>query len=275
MTFILYTVMPTNDIETFQSFCRKYVNKLVKEHFSDIASNDPGTLSLEIPRQAIKRVCLHEDTDPMMLTIGRLLLWWVEAKGLFEDVIYGIPSTDFEITNTYYPQVKLHFREDKYIAANNDRRPARSEVSFRWRENDYSTTNVNSLINQLVDKFARPIMSYKKGRTQYTYVDKSKGYYFQMNTDTEADAKKIIEAAIRIQDDNEPDWENNFREHKDNKNYTTRETIRVMGETLVKPKKRPIANVKFAFVELFIPGKTKPLVILDATGSKVGALRYL
>jgi hypothetical protein len=126
----------SQDIELFQSFIRKYINKVVKEHFKDIQGDTDASLSLGVPRQAIKRVCLHKDSDPIVLTVGRLLIWWVEARGLFEDVIYGIPSTDFEITHTYYPQVKLHFKEDKYEAAANNRRPARSEVSFRWREND-------------------------------------------------------------------------------------------------------------------------------------------
>jgi hypothetical protein len=91
-----------------------------------------------------------------VLTVGRLLIWWVEARGLFDEYIYGIPSTDFEITHTYYPQVKLHFREDKYEASTNSRRPARSEVSFRWREDDYSTANINSLATKVVADFANP-----------------------------------------------------------------------------------------------------------------------
>ncbi len=265
--------MPANDIETFQSFCRKYVNKLVKEHFSDISNDDPGTLSLEIPRQAIKRVCLHQDTDPIMLTIGRLLLWWVEAKGLFDDIIYGIPSTDFEITHTYYPQVKLHFREDKYEAATNNRRPARSEVSFRWRETDYSTTNVNSLANKILNDFARPVFYYRKGRQIWTYWDDKLGYRFTVAANDETNARKIIEQVHRIQDDVEPDWETHLREHKDNKNYGIQETIRVMGETKKKPKKRPIATVHFAYAELFIPGLTQPIILVDRTGTKARAIK--
>lgn len=169
--------------------------------------------------------------------------------------------------------MKLHFREDKYESATNGRRPARSEVSFRWREDDYSTANVNSLATKILNDLARPVVFYKKGRTRYTYVDKALGYYFQVNADTEADAKKVIEATIRIQDDTEPDWENNFKEHKDNKNYTLRETVRVMGELIVKPKKRPIATVKFAYAELFIPGVQKPIILVDGTGIKAGALK--
>ena len=102
--------MASNDIELFQSFCRKFFNRTVNEHFRDVQSTDSDTLSRSVPRQLIKRICLHKDKDPIVLTVGRLLIWWVEARGLFDEYIYGIPSTDFEITHTYYPQVKLHFR---------------------------------------------------------------------------------------------------------------------------------------------------------------------
>lgn len=267
--------MASNDIELIQSFCRRYVNKQVKGHFRDVDGEDDDSLSRSVPRQLIKRICLHKDKDNLTLTVARLLIWWVEAKGLFDEYIYGIPSTDFHISNTIYPQVKIHLREDKVAAASNSRRPARSEVSFRWRETDYSTTNVNQLVTKIVADLVNPLAFYKRGRTLYSYVDKQLGYYFNVTADSEADAKKIIELVIRIQDDTEPDWTKNFKSHPDEKNYSTQETVRVMGETVKKPKKRPIATVKFAYAELFIPGLTKPIILVDRTGTKKGALRYV
>ncbi|MDJ0593445.1 MAG: hypothetical protein QNJ72_26245 [Pleurocapsa sp. MO_226.B13] len=267
--------MSSNDVELFQSFCRRYVNRQVRDHFSDVPGEDDDSLSRAVPRQLIKRLCLHKDRDNLVLTIARLLLWWIEAKGLFDEYIYGIPSTDFHISNTIYPQVKLHFREDKFEAANNTRRPARSEVSFRWREDDYSTTNVNQLVNKIVADFVNPLFFYKKGRTRYTYVDKQLGYYFQINADDETNARKIIEQVIRIQDDTEPDWENKFKTHIDDINYANPGTVRVLGETIRKPKKRPIATVRFAYAELFIPGLIKPIILVDRTGTKANGLRYV
>ena len=265
--------MSRQDVEYFQSFIRRYVNRAVREHFSDVTGDDDDSLSIDVPRQAIKRICLHKDTDPITLTIGRLLIWWIEAKGLFNEVIYGIPSTDFEISNTYYPQVKLHFREDKYRAATNNRRPARSEVSFRWRETNYSTTNVNQLVNKIYADFVSPVFYYERGRTLYTYTDKQLGYQFQVTANSENDAKKIIEQTIRVQDNIEPDWQDKLRVHNDNKNYAIPGTVTVMGDIKQKPKRRPIARVEFKYAELFIPGTTKPIVLVDRTGTKPGALR--
>lgn len=266
--------MARQDVEFFQSFVRRYVNRAIREHFRDIDDISEDSLSVDAPRQATKLLLLHKDTDPMMLTVGRLLFWWFETKGLLDDYIYGIPSTDFEISNTYYPQVKLHFREDKYIASNNNRRPARGEVSFRWREEDYTTTNITALVNKIYQDFCVPVFYYQKGRILYTYTDKKLGYQFQVLADTEADAKKIISQAIGIQDTETPDWETNFRKHEDNKNYTTAEYVRVMGENIQKPKRRPIARVEFQYAELFIPGTTKPIVLVDRTGKKHSALKY-
>ena len=266
--------MARQDVEYFQSFCRKWVNRAVNAHFRDVDNDNPETLSPSVPRQAIKRMCLHKDTDTMTLTIGKLLMWWVEARGLLDEFIYGIPSTDFEITHTYYPQVKLHFREDRYTAADNGRRPARGEVSFRWKEENYSTANITTLTNKIVADFITPVFFYQRGRQLWSYVDKSKGYYFQMTVSDETEAKKVIRQVIGVQEAGEPDWEQFLRFHEDKRNYATQETVRVMGETIRKPKKRPMATVKFAYAELFIPGVVKPIVLVDRTGSKVGALRY-
>ena len=48
-----------------------------------------------------------------------------------------------------------------------------------------------------------------------------------------------------------------------------------MGETVRKPKKRPVGAVKYQYAELFIPGVTKPIILSDATGYKIGAIRHL
>lgn len=266
--------MATNDIELFQSFCRRYINREVNKHFKDVDGTSDESLSRSVPRQLIKRICLHKDKDPIALTVGRLLIWWVEAKGLFDEYIYGMPSTDFEIKHTYYPQVQLHFREDRYDAADSDRVPIRSVITFRWRETDYSQANINSLKNKIKSGFVSPVFNYGKGKDCWTYWDDQKGYRFTVYVQSEAEAKKIISQAIAIQDTEAPDWENKLREHKDNVNYTVPGTVTVMGEIRRKPRKRPVGTVKFAYAELFIPGVVKPIVLIDRSGSKVGALEY-
>ena len=266
--------MARNDVELVQSFIRRYINEEVREHFRDVANNNSDSLSLDAPRSAVKAVCLHKDKDPLMLTILRLLIYWVEARGLFNDIIYGIPSTEFEIKYNYYPQVKLHFKENRYESSTNNRRPIRSEVSFRWRENDYSSTNVRNLANKIHADFAKPVFNFDKGRECWTYWDDEKGYRFTVYVQSEAEAKKIIGQTIGIQDTELPDWDKNLREHKNGINYDVRETVRIMGETKKKPKKRPVGKVNYQHAELFIPGTTKPIILSDASGYKPQAINY-
>lgn len=267
--------MPNQDVELFQSFCRRYINRDVNEHYRDVDGTDEASLNLDVGRQTIKRICLHKDEDPMTLTLGRLLIWYIEARGLFDDIIYGIPSTDFDIKYTYYPQVKLHFRENRLDAARNNRRPARAEVSFRWRSEEFSTSAINPLINEIASRFATPPFTFRKGRSVFTYHDDRLGYRFQINANDENQARRIIEQTIRLQDNIEPDWENNLRESVDNKNFTTQQTVRVLGDNIQSPKRRPIADVNFAYAELFIPGTTRPLTLVDVTGRRPRALRVI
>lgn len=267
--------MPSKDVELFQDFCRRYINRVVHEHFRDVDTTDPDNLSRSVPRQLIKRICLHKDSDPITLSIGRLLVWWIEARGIMDEFIYGIPSTDFEIKHTYYPQVQLHFQEERYDAADNDRIPVRSRISFRWRSDDFGTARVESLANKIKADFARPPFSFGKGRECWTYWDDEKGYRFTVYVQNESEAKSIISQVVGIQDSGTPDWNANLREHKDGVNYAAPGTVRVMGETRRKPRKRPVGTVKFAYAELFIPGVTKPIILVDRTGTKAGALNYV
>ena len=265
--------MPNQDVELVQSFIRRYINRAINEHFRDVDGVDEASLNLDVGRQAIKRVCLHNDEDPLTLTLVRLLIWYIEVRGLFDDFIYGIPSTDFDIKFTYFPQVKLHFRENRLEAANNNRRPARAEVSFRWRSEDFSQVAINGLVNKINSSFAVPPFSFRKGRSIFTYFDDRLGYRFQVKATNETEARRIIEQTIRIQDDIEPDWENNLRESVDNRNFNIQKTVRVLGETIRSPKRRPIATVEFAYAELFIPGTVQPLTLVDRTGRRPRALR--
>jgi hypothetical protein len=267
--------MASNDIELFQDFCRRYFNRTINAHFKDVEGTDDDSLSRSVPRSLIKRVCLHKDKDPIILTVGRLLIWWVEARGLFEEFIYGIPSTDFEIKHTYYPQVQLHFQEERYDAADNDRIPVRSRIAFRWRETDYGTASIQALANKIKADFGTLPFAYGKGRDCWTYWDDEKGYQFTVYVQNEAQAKSVISQVINLQDSGTPDWDNKLREHKSNVDYTVPGTVRVMGETRRKPRKRPVATVKFAYAELFIPGVVKPIILIDRTGTKAGALNYI
>ena len=261
--------MPSQDVEFFQSFIRRYVNKAIKKHFSDISGNDDGSLSLSVPRQAIKRVCLHKDTDPLPLTIGRLLIWWVEAKGLFNDVIYGIPSANFHESVKFLPQIKIFWRETKESAKANGRYPIRARYTVRYR-GDYATrAQLELLRSKLTKVFNAPTAhSFEKGREKFSYRDQEKGYEFIVTAKNETEAKKVINALLEIQDDN-PLIESNLTRSTRDKNWNLRETIRVAGETFKKPQERPIGKVYFTHAEFAVHGMPKDKTLISNLAERI------
>lgn len=261
--------MSSPDVEFFQSFCRKYINKSVKNHFQDVDGDDDGSLSVNVPRQVIKRVCLHKDTDPIMLTVGRLLVWWVEAKGLFDEYIYGIPTTTFHESVRFKPQIKLFWREDTQDAKNNNRYPLRAEYTVRYRGDFQSRANLEQLSNKINLIFNSPKPHvFTKGRNKYSYRDKIKGYELIITANSDSEAEEVINKLLSIQNDAPLDKEFLTKSTSD-KNWNQKETVRVAGETFTKPKRRQVGKVHFTHAEFAVHGMARDKVLVSNLRSRV------
>lgn len=261
--------MSRQDAEFFQSFCRKYVNKAVRNHFSDISNVADDDLSLSNPRQTTKKLLLHKDTDPIMLTIGRLLFWWLETKGLLDEYIYGIPASNFHESVRFKPQIKLFWREKTEDARTNNRYPARAEYSIRYRGNYATVNDLKLLTAKLALVFNNPTThSFWKGREKYSYRDKDKGYEFIITARDETEAKDVINHLLEVQGDNPLNEALLTRSTKD-KNWNAKETVRVGGETFTKPKERPIAEVWFTHAQLSVHGMTKDKTLVSNLPERV------
>lgn len=261
--------MASNDIELFQSFCRKFFNRTVNEHFKDVVNDDPDTLSRGVPRQLIKRICLHKDNDPIVLTVGRLLIWWVEARGLLDEFIYGIPSTTFHETVRFQPQIKLFWREATKEAALDNRYPARAVYTVRFKGGVSSKTDIVALRNKVGRIFGGSTPhSFTKGREKYSYRDKEKGYEFIITALNKQEAKSVINALLEIQGDN-PLEEALLTTSTTDRNWNAVETIRVNGQAYKKPKQRPIAKVHFTHAELAVHGMARDITLVSNLASRV------
>ena len=261
--------MTNNGVETFQSFCRRYVNKAVRNHFRDVAGTTIDSLSLSVPREAIKRVCLHEDKDPLLLTIARLLIWWVEARGLMEEFIYGIPASNLHESVRFKPQIKLFWRETAEDAKLAERYPIRAQYTVRYRGDYASRADLERLKTKLTRIFntSKP-HSFTKGREKFSYRDKEKGYEFIITAQNETEAKDVINKLLSIQDDaplNEALLTRSIKE----KNWNARETVRVAGEVFTKPKERPIGKVHFTHAELAVHGMAKDKTLISNLATRV------
>jgi hypothetical protein len=261
--------MASNDVEIVQSFIRKYINKAIKEHFKDIPGEDENSLSKAAPRSAIKLVCLHKDTDPITLTAIRLLIWWVEARGLMDEYIYGIPVSQFQETVQYLPQIKLFWREKTKAAELNNRYPARARYTIRFKGSYQSKADIKSLATKINNIFNKPsVHNFTKGREKYSYRDKEKGYEFIITAQNELEAKKVINALLEIQDDN-PLKDEYLTKSTTERNWTERTRKTVAGETILSPKQRPIADVYFTHAEFSIHGMARDIRLVNNLGTSV------
>jgi hypothetical protein len=259
----------SNDVEIVQSFIRKYINKAIKEHFNDTPGDDENSLSKAAPRSAIKLVCLHKDTDPITLTAIRLLIWWVEAKGLIDEYIYGIPVSQFQETVQHLPQIKLFWREKTKDAERNNRYPARARYTIRFKGAYQSQADIKSLATKIDRIFNSPTPhKFTKGREKYSYRDKEKGYEFIITAQNELEAKKVINVLLEIQSDN-PLKEEYLTKSTTERNWTERNRKTVAGQTILSPKQRPIAEVHFTHAELSVHGLSRDIRLVNNLGNAV------
>lgn len=261
--------MSRQDVEHFQSFCRKWINRVVREHFSDLPVGEDGSLATDSPRNVIRTVCLHKDTDPITLTVGRLLVWWVEARGLMDEFIYGIPASNFHETVRFLPQIKLFWRERTEEANSNNRYPIRAQYTVRYRGNYASINDLEVLKKKLIKVFNTPTThSFFKGREKFSYRDKEKGYEFIVTARDITEAKDVINKLLEIQSDNPLNEALLTRSTKD-KDWNRTETVRVAGETFKKPKERPVGKVYFTHAEFAVHGMAKDKLLVSNLPQKV------
>ena len=261
--------MASNDVEIVQSFIRKYINKAVKEHFKDVPGELESELSKATPRSAIKLVCLHKDTDPITLTAIRLLIWWIEAKGLMDEYIFGMPVSEFQETTQYLPQIKVYWREKAKDAELNNRYPSRARYTIRFKGTYQSQASLKTLATKIDRIFNKPsIHNFIKGREKYSYRDKEKGYKFIITAQNEIEAKKVINSLLEIQDDN-PLKEEYLTKSTTERDWTARTKKTVAGETILSPKQRPIAEVHFTHADFSVYGMAKDLRLVNNLGLPV------
>ena len=259
------------DVKFFQSFCRRYVNRIVKLHFSDLASINDGDLRIDSPRQATQKLLLHKADDPLLLTVGRLLFWWLETKGLMDEYIYAIPSTDFHETNKFLPQITITWRESIEDARSANRYATKARYTVRWR-GDYATTNdINQIRRKVNLIFNNPTRhSFYKGREKYSYYDLEKGYRLIVTARDETEAKDVINKLLEIQDDN-PLNESLLGKNTKDRNWDTNEIIRVNGQNYKKPTERPIGKVWFDKAEFKVHGMTHDILLTNRLGVNLPA----
>lgn len=267
-----------NEVENIQWVCRRYLNREIKDHFSDLGGDD-WTPDISSIRGRMRAAMTHKDGDSIEITATRLMLYYFlygQARQLQPET-YSIPITSFDQQRKYKPQITLKFNSKPYEGAN-DYDYIEGEISFRLMDKDANTitkAQIEAYATKIKNKFAVPsLFTWNKGRKMVSYCDWDKGYQLQLLVTTEAEAKRIVEAVLDIQG-HTPDWKklNVGSNSEETEAYpATPGNQTILGKTRQKPKRRPVVDVKFRYATLTIQGYGRGINLVDASYSRANAI---
>ncbi len=244
-------------------------NKIVRTEFKDVGDDD-WEKDITTARASLRVACTHEEADSIDMTILRLWLFFgiLRKAQDFHPAIFGIPSTSFQETTRYHPQIHLHF-EEKYTEADAGYKPLRSQISFRLigeTTETLSSAEVLIIANKIKTLFAGATpFFWKRGKELYSYIDQSKGYYLQILCFNETEAKKVVEQVLDIRG-HTPTWKllNTKTNSEPTTSYPTIPVTKtILGKSYKQPRRRPVGNVYFRYATLHIHGKPNPVVLVD------------
>jgi hypothetical protein len=257
--------MPS-ETERFQSFCRRFINRKVRENFKDLGGED-FQADFRNERHFSRHICTHQDDDPLTLTIGRLMVYYFEVRGLIEEPIYSIPSSHLHESVQGVPQLILTFKESRQDSIENKRykNPLEAQHYIRVKTDFSSESEVMQIARRVRDIFVTPRYHLDKGRIKFTYYNKSKGHEFKILAESESEAKNLITKILATAQE-EPDWDYLSDSRKTNRDFNKTQYIRFNGKRYKKPTRRPSGRVHFVSAELHVDGVPYNLYLIDLEG---------
>lgn len=257
---------PFSDVEHWQRVVRREYNDEIREHFRDkFEDNNNWDAEIETTRGQMLQALLHQDSDPVQLTLGRMQLYeFVFGKRQELPIIFDEtkrPTDDF----TYKPEIKLYFLQSR-VGIPKDQIPANGTITYRiMHESSTSLTQaeMRTRANKIKALFTQPsLFTWHKGKEKFTYVDKLNGYNFKLFVTTETEAKRIIEQVLDIESKS-PDFDR-LVHHDDKATYSNvTQTKFIYGKNRKVSRRRPTEDVKFRYASLKVNGIPRPIYIVD------------
>lgn len=256
------------DLEHLQDIVRREHNRAVDRWFRQQPDNDIST-----SKSSMKQACKIKDEDNVLIMLQRQWLFEVvcrHARSL-QTPIYGMPASDCQIAFRFKPQIGLYFSED--LADVEEGYPAiTGEISFRVMNKESSIISRSDLemwANRIRSSFASGNgFVWRKGKILITYTDNERGYRLKLLCRDKTEGKRLIESALDVQG-HSPEWRRmNIKENEEpTASYPIiPNRINVLGRSQRLPRRRPIADVRFAYAYLHLWGKTEPVALVDRTG---------
>lgn len=210
------------------------------------------------------KIILKGPSSLLKPTITQILAEYQLLENLKPPQVYGIPIPEYQASVKFKPHVELFFSQDRLDMLPEDNL-GRGEISFRlMNETSESLTipKIQALAQKIRTKFGGDApFTWTKGKTYYSYIDKAKGYHFQLLTNGEPEARRIIESTMDIQG-HSPEWERLGISGKALPNQVfppTSERIIILGKSRKLPQRRPVVTVKFRHASLIVWGLVNPI----------------
>jgi hypothetical protein len=256
-----------NSFEHLQSVYRKQFNKQVLNYFKDIG--DEWEPEVNTSRGSLRVACtMTDDDNALMMELRHKLLYDVLGYGRSGLAVYYGSRDGQDVPVTGCPRIYFYFSQDADAVPKGEIR-IDAEYSFRLTSETQSTitpTEAKRLATEIKTLFvsARQGIVLTKGKNQYLYFHKEKGYRLRIYGNTENDAVDVIKKLLQLT--NTPyDSDRLTVATPKRSNVATPETHIVYGVTKKKKKFRPIANVRFRYAYMQIPGKKEPVFLVDTT----------
>jgi hypothetical protein len=265
-----------NSFEFLQKTYRREVNKRVAKFFKDVGGTDweptPGTA-----RADLRIACTHLDNDTCDMTQLRHQLFFdVLGYGRSGLALFYGSRNDIELPVEGHPKVYLYFSQDSASVSSSYPR-IDAEYSFRLIDETQATftiANAKTLANKIKTAFldtGKGIV-FTKGKNIYVYRDPKKGYRLKIYSNSETDAEGIIKKMLGLTDTTYDSDKLSVSSPK-RSSESTASTHLVYEVQRRKKRFRPVANVRFRYAYVEIPGKTTPVFLVDTT-YKNAALVY-
>lgn len=267
-----------NDWELLQDTLRSIHNRIVRAEFNDVSDDDSWDDDplIGTGRAKLRVACFMKDTDSATTTLLRMMLFYVILRKAsdFQTPIYGIPVPEYQEKVKFRPQIRLYFAQDADSVPENEA-PTTAEISFRLM-NETSTTLTESDLRTIGLKIKSEFGAsggyrWRKGKVIASYRDAENGCQFILYAYSESEAKEVIEKVLDIVNKT-PDWSHLKISTAAVEPVTNQGVHTVLGKSRKKPRKMPIAYVRFVYASCSVWGLPNDVILYDRSGFKNNVL---
>ena len=261
--------------QNLKSFLRKAYNREVNEWFRDIPDPVPDNST---SRKQAKRACLILPKESQNMALMKVLSFrFIVQRVHLRPNVIGQSKGSADPQRKYKPQIFFEFKEDEGDV-DPDYEAVEGRISYRLMD-ETSETITKAKLTQIANRIKAEFgvnngYVWRKGKDLASYIDKAKGYQFQLLVRSKADAKEIISKVLDTNGDT-PDWKKLSYKESDQPTEAypiIPENMSVMGSLVKQPRIRPIAEVRFQYAYCSIWGKNAPVTLYDASFTFIDTL---